>query len=128
MKYFILIALFVTSCAVADTKQTLVLDYGNFGPQAAAWELLGMEWWQWQSHGDSRPRKYDVKVVVYRDIALEAVQKKYPVSEPQQKDYRYVRYSEALKYLDQKIEENMDPTVTETLKATKTKIINEFRN
>ena len=52
------------------------MNYEDFGPQALSWEHIGKEWWQWQSHGDSNPNtKYDVKVVVYRDISLEEIKK-----------------------------------------------------
>jgi hypothetical protein len=48
-----------------------VVPYEAFGPQAIAYKLIGMEWWQWDNHGDSRPRKYPIKVVIYWGQSLE---------------------------------------------------------
>jgi len=45
-------------------KNICVLDYKNFGVQAMAHELLGFQWYQWNSHGDPDPNAtYDIKVV-----------------------------------------------------------------
>ncbi|EKE70635.1 hypothetical protein [Gallaecimonas xiamenensis] len=74
-------ALFIAACAVNRDQQMMVLSYQAFGPQVTATEVLGNEWWQWQAHGDSRPRDYDVKVVVYRGISLIDVKAAYPVIE-----------------------------------------------
>lgn len=89
-------------------------------------ELLGTDWWQWQEHGDSRPTTYDIKVVVYRHIGLEDVKKKYPISPQQRKDYRYVEYAEAVRYLDGHIEENAIASLTASLQETKAKIIQQL--
>ena len=87
-------------------KQYLVLDYEDFGPQAMAWETFGMQWWQWDNIGDSDPNfKYDIKVVVYRDIPLMKIQLLFPVNSEKRKDFRYIDYSEAIKYLDKNIKE-----------------------
>lgn len=126
MKTWLVIALLWASQALAETKQTMLLDYGDFGPQAAAYELLGMQWWQWQSHGDSRPRHYDINVAVYKDINLEKVKAMYPVDVSQEKDYRYVKYADAMRYLDEQISENVIPELTEQLWSVKAKIKNYF--
>ena len=87
---------------VTDTPQTtLVLTYEDFGPQVAAHELLGMQWWQWEAHGDSDPTtSCPIKVVVYRGIPLSDAQRRHPTSEADLRDYRYVEYSMALQYLE----------------------------
>jgi hypothetical protein len=72
-------ALLIAGCAHSEVKSMLVLDYDDFGPQAAAYELLGMQWWQWQAHGESRPNKCDIKVVVYEGVSLGSVKQQYPV-------------------------------------------------
>ena len=126
MKYLMLFALLVTTSAVAQTRHTLILDYNEFGPQVEAYELLGMQWWQWQTHGDSRPRKYDIKVVVYKGIDLETVKEKFPVNQLQEQDYRYVKYSDALQYLDKRIQEIDIPELTAKLKVTRLRIQDYF--
>ena len=126
MKYLMLFALLVATSAVAQTGHTLILDYNEFGPQVEAYELLGMQWWQWQPHGDSRPRKYDIKVVVYKGIDLETVKEKFPVNQLQEQDYRYVKYSDALQYLDERIQEIDIPELTAKLKVTRVRIQDYF--
>jgi hypothetical protein len=84
-----------------------------------------MQWWQWQSHGDSRPRKYDIKVVVYRDVPLDEVKQKYPVIKEELKDFRYVPYDEAIQYLDDMIQQNFMPDITIRLEQTK-RILTNF--
>jgi hypothetical protein len=125
MRGLLLSLAFVVLCCVAtDTgaSESVVLQYEDFGPPSAAFEILGQPWWQWQSHGDSRPRKYDIKVVVYRNVELKDVQKTYPVDAEREQDYRYVAYAAALDYLDQLIAEDGVESVTATLKATREKI------
>lgn len=116
------VALLVSGCSNAGNQNTLVLGYSDFGPQVIASEIIGMEWWQWQAHGESRPARYDIKVVVYNNIDLSEVKKAYPVNEKQNQDYRYLGKSAALKYLDEKIKENAIEQVTTTLVATRKRI------
>lgn len=79
---------------------TLVLAYDDFGPQAMAFELLGMEWWQWEGGGSWEPGdRFEVRVVVYRGVAPEAVRAEYPTIEGRA-DHRIVSYDEALAYLE----------------------------
>lgn len=107
-------------------ENALVFDYEDFGPQVVASEIVGVEWWQWQTHGDSKPIECDVKVVVYRGIALKAVQEKYPLDSEQNKDYRYLEYEDALAYLDRKIDENVIDAVTDRLKGTRQNILEKL--
>ena len=96
--------------------------------------LLGVEWFQWQSHGDSRPRKYDVNIVVYRDSSFEEVKSQYPISEKNEIDYRYVTYVDSITYFDENIsnvvimEQEGYPmgTLPDRLKATKAQIIDKL--
>ena len=120
--------LLLIGSAHAETKNMVVLDYDDFGPQAAAYELLGMDWWQWQSHGESRPQKYDIKVVVYKDVPIDSVKQKYPVVEKESKDYRYVSYDEAIQYLDEMIQENFMPDLTTKLEQTKQRLLKVLGN
>ena len=89
-----------------DQKKLLLLDYDAFGPQVMAWELIGYDWYQWESHGDSTGNEPEpeIIVVVYRDVALEVVMKRYPVITGE-KDYRYVEYSRAIAHLTRSLGE-----------------------
>jgi hypothetical protein len=81
-------------------SDTLVLRYQDFGPQGMSYELIGMEWYQWNSQGPDDPdARDDVRVVVYRSIALDEVKRKYPVVEEKQ-DYRYLEYRAAIDLLN----------------------------
>lgn len=124
-----LVAVCLTSCAALGNgrQKVLVLDYQDFGPQVLAREMLGMEWWQWQEHGDPDPAaRYDIKVAVYKDIPLAEVKNKYPVEPEQKKDVRYLEYQNALNFLDKKITENVMEDVTGTLKKTRKKIVDSL--
>jgi len=100
-----------------------VLEYKDFGPPVIATELLGVDWWQWQNHGGSSPETYAIKVVVYNNIERDQVEKRYPVVPSKNQDYRYIEYHEALKYLDERIAENVMEQVTDKLINTRNKII-----
>jgi hypothetical protein len=99
-----------------------VLSYQELGPQAAVYELIGMEWYQWNNHGGSDPREVDdVKVVVYRNVSLDKVKEMYPVVVGKQ-DYRYLDYETAIKYLSK----NEGEPYLEHLQATKRKVIEQL--
>lgn len=95
-----------------------------------AWETIGMDWWQWDNHGDSDPRsRCDIKVVVYRDVPLERVKLMFPVRKEKNQDFRYLEYSKALEYLDKGIKETRDEEVSilkslaERLRDTRKRIL-----
>lgn len=99
-----LVCLALASCAgtggAAGEGKALVLKYKDFGPQAAAYELLGYEWPQWEAQGSGNPADVaEIGVVVYRGLPLDVVQQRYPVIRGQQ-DYRYVSYDQAVDYCD----------------------------
>ena len=101
-----MLAVLLITCCKHTPSQYVLFNYEDFGPQAMAWETIGMQWWQWDNHGDSDPNStYDIKVVVYRDISLQKIKSIFPVVEAAKKDYRYIEYNEALKYLDRNISE-----------------------
>ena len=95
----------------------VVLPYSAFGPQVAAYELIGMEWWQWDSHGDKDDHEYPIKVVVYWDQTREETAKRHPVDQAKLQDYRYVEYSKAVEHLEATIkdfaEAKLDATAME---------------
>lgn len=102
------------------------MDYVDFGPQVIAHEIIGMEWWQWQDQGDPSPREYAIKVVVYKDASEAEVKQEFPVNPGKQIDYRYLEYLRALEYLDEKINEDVVESVTDTLKSTRETITEHF--
>ncbi len=110
------------SCANQKNINEIVLDYSDFGPQVIAYEIIGMEWWQWNDHGNSRPTEYDIRVVVYKNINAEEIKKRYPVIIEKKQDYRYLKYQDAIKYLNSKIEEDAMPSVTTLLRNTLKKL------
>jgi hypothetical protein len=117
---------FTVGCATADAK-VAVMRYDDFGPQAAVYEWLGNEWWQWQSEGDPDPNKqYDIRVVIYKNCSLQDVQRKYPVVPAQHKDYRYISYDEAARHLDELIADDALPDLTAQLKVTRNELQRRF--
>jgi hypothetical protein len=117
----LLLSLF--ACATQGAGKTLLLQYEDFGPPSAARELIGMDWWQWQDHGDSRPRRYDIKVVVYRDMGQPQVRRLFPTDPSRELDYRYVNYADAMDYLERMIAENVIESLTSQLQSTRTRIL-----
>jgi len=81
-----------------------IFRYEDFGPQVAVYELIGFEWWQWESHGDADPTvKPDIKVVVYWDEALDSIKTQFPVDAARKQDYRYVEYEKVKEHLERLI-------------------------
>jgi hypothetical protein len=116
-------------------KPYAVFDYEDFGPQAMAWESLGMQWWQWNSFGDNDPaHRDDVKVVVYAGVPLAEAKEVYPVDEARKQDYRYIAYDDAMKYLDRNIRELENQKaqwaveVRDRLIITRERVIQEVRH
>jgi hypothetical protein len=108
-------------------RNTIILEYQDFGPQAVAYETIGMEWWQWDSHGASDPYyQYDIKVVVYRNVPLSNVQNVYPVIRESEQDYRYLPYTKAIAYLDNQIQEDLFPELTARLTKTRSLIVEKL--
>lgn len=131
-RYFLLVVLAASvllGCAIRPlAKNTMVLAYSDFGPGVLASNLLGQEWWQWQSEGGDNPAtRYSVKVVVYWDVSLDKVKQAYPVVPKKKQDYRYVERDNALTFLDSAIQDAKDfqfggSSMMTTLQATQRKI------
>ena len=101
-----------------------IFNYSDFGPQIIAHEVIGMEWWQWDNFGNPSPGyEYEIKVVVFKDIALKKIMEMYPVNKSKQQDFRYLKYETAIGYLNEKINENILPEVTEILRKTRLELI-----
>jgi hypothetical protein len=116
---FFFLILCLLACTMITKSNSAVFDYAEFGPQVVSYELLGKEWYQWDPHGSSDPnQRYDIKVVVYRNIPLEQIEQQYPVIKGE-KDYRYLEYSQALQHLDTIAKE---PILAEDAATTKAKI------
>lgn len=121
IKLFLLTSLLIlsTGCSNKLNCHYVLFDYSDFGPQAMSNEIIGYEWWQWDSHGHPSPdTEYDVKVVVYRDIALETVQRKFPISKKEKKDFRYLEFRTAVDYLNKNSSELGNSEITKQLKCT----------
>jgi hypothetical protein len=88
-----------------------------------SYEVLGFEWWQWQPHGDSRPREYDIRVVVYCNASADEVSRQYPVDKKAELDFRYITYDRALSFLDENIQQDVDPALTDELRATRKELV-----
>jgi len=89
-----------------STAEALVLAYDDFGPQVMAHTLVGMEWWQWEAHGDSNPATtYPVRVVVHRGLGKAELAARYPVDPVKKLDHRYVTVERALGWLGENIAE-----------------------
>lgn len=114
----------LNGCTASSERYRLdyvVFEYEDFGPQAMAYELIGMQVWQWQDFESDPDEEFDIRVVVFegdRDL----FQKKFKTIPAQQLDYRLVRYPDAVQYLNHQIEENIMPAVTERLRRTKTRL------
>jgi hypothetical protein len=116
----LLAVLLFIGCTTASKSNSAVFNYADFGPQVASYEVIGFEWYQWDHHGSSNPHeRYNIKIVVYRDISLKQIQQKYPVVVGKQ-DYRYLEYSMAIKHLETLEKE---PILAEHAAATKAKIL-----
>jgi oligoribonuclease (3'-5' exoribonuclease) len=103
---FLVICMVGFSCShQGGGQQHVIMNYRDFGPPALASELIGNDYWQWDSHGDSRPRDYLISVVVYRNVDVQKVKKIYPVIKEKEQDYRYVEYQIAMEFLDSSIAE-----------------------
>ena len=103
---FLFFCIVFFSCSHHVSQQPyVILTYKDFGPPALAGDLIGSDYWQWDSHGDSRPRDYPIRVVVYRNIDLQKVKERYPVSKEKEQDYRYVEYRTAMAFLNSSIEQ-----------------------
>ena len=133
LSLIILTIVLVLSCSDGD-KQILILSYDDFGPQAIAWKTFGMQWWQWDNHGDSDPNTtYDIKIAIYRDIPLHEVKERFPVVLETKNDYRYIEYSAALNYLDKNILDHQDidaywaKDIVKRFSKVRSKIITELK-
>lgn len=101
-----IIVLFLAGMLCPLNGGELVLPYSAFGPQAMSHELIGMEWWQWDSQGDDDPRSSPpIKVVVYWDQSLDKTKLQYPVDREKERDFRYVEYSAAVSYFGKVLKE-----------------------
>lgn len=125
----LLIIICTVGCADTPKANSTVFNYSDFGPQVMSYEMIGYEWYQWDSQGPDGPNQSDdVKVVVYRNVPLEQIKEKYPVIEEKQ-DYRYLEYSLALEHLNKYEEDSFwdeYPEAKEIVRKTKERILKEL--
>ena len=111
----------------AVLAEALVLHYADFGPQVVAHRLLGPEWWQWETHGDSDPKtQYLIRIVVYDEESESNVRTQYPLIPSENKDYRWIPLNQAIQYLDEEISKDTLERTTASLKKTRMQLINYF--
>jgi len=95
-----------------------IFDYDDFGPQIMCHQLIGFQWFQWNSHGSSHPGIVDhIKVVVYEGLPPAEVQRRYPVEPKHRRDYRHLRASAARAYFRERIAELSSPRNRDPLLA-----------
>ncbi len=99
MKLIAIATCFLTLGVSTSRAGEIVLPYSAFGPQVAAWELIGMQCWQWEPHGDGTGIVPPIKVVVFWDQSLEETAKRHPVNQEKLRDFRYVEYSKAIEHM-----------------------------
>ena len=120
----LMLCIALSSCSTGTINSKYhysLFEYEDFGPQAMAYELIGMQVWQWQDFVSDPDEEFDIRVVVFegdRDL----FQKKFKTIPAQQLDYRLVSYPDAVQYLNHQIEENIMPVVTERLERTKARL------
>ena len=111
---------------IAKSK-TLSLNYLAFGPQNTAFEVIGNQWWQWQEGpGDTPPSDFDIKVVVYRNVSVEELTERFPLIEAKRMDSRYLKFDDAIAYLDKQIAADTQPDITARLVASRLKLLGHF--
>ncbi|KLV01738.1 hypothetical protein C9I90_04435 [Photobacterium aphoticum] len=112
MGALMLLSLSATAVVASEKPCIAVFNYHDFGPQVMSSDLLGMEWFQWEQHGDPRPKDYPVKVVVYAGYSLAEIEGRYPVIPEKEQDHRYVHLADAKTFVDTSLDtlHRMDPT------------------
>ncbi|WP_271784857.1 hypothetical protein [Aquimarina algiphila] len=134
----VIIVLFINLCCrgqsknqyenFTSTSKTMILNYDDFGPQILAYDFLGFEWWQWDNHRDSDPKtKYDIRVIIYKDVSLEIVKNKYPINRNSKVDFRYASYNGCIEYLDKRIKEFDNDFDVERYSDLRKKIVSHFK-
>lgn len=120
-------------CQRKDPNEVRILEYGDFGPSAAAFKVIGLPFYQWDTHGAEENVKCNIKVVVYKG-PLDVVKAKYPTVKGEV-DYRYVERGDAITFLKDAIADcerfaKEEPSggggdIANTLKATLRRIEEE---
>jgi hypothetical protein len=89
----------------SHSPNSFLMRYSDFGPPSSSYQLLGSEWYQWNSQGPDDPKgRDDVRIVIYRNVDLPTVKRTYPVLKGKS-DYRYIEYREAVEFLEKRIDE-----------------------
>lgn len=104
MKPILTACLFALGSCIAHSGE-VILPYSAFGPQVAAYELIGKAWWQWDSQGDDTDRDDQIKVVVFWDQTRTETAAKHPVDQAKLQDFRYIEYSKAVEHMEKLIKD-----------------------
>ena len=116
------LVLVFSGCAFFNKPQNhiVILEYADFGPQAMAYPLLGKDKTLAASTLDDKP----IFVVVYSNIPLKQVKKKYPSKPNNFVEYRYLERDVALDYLKDNINKRFWGSLTQKLSRTRSTIVN----
>lgn len=71
----------------SESPEVFIADYGDFGVSHYSSKLLGRRAWQWDDTDNHKPGGFNIKVVVYRGVSQELVQRSFPVIPEQKQDY-----------------------------------------
>jgi len=107
----------------------IVLDYDDFGPQAMAHELLGLDCYSFGDCCCSEPDdEFDVRVVVHDGASEAAARARYPTG-PDRGDYRIIDVAAARRFVDAQLAdlatwppEDRLPALEATLRATRERL------
>ena len=102
----------VASCATVYEPEILIFDYEDFGPQSQVQDLLGSFWRPWSEDDLTEEDTRNIQIVVYAGMPLGDVKKRYTTDPSKGHVYRYVKYRNAVRYLDKKIEEDVAHNIT----------------
>lgn len=117
------LSLSLAGCASAPGARYLELTYVDFGPQAMAYPLLGQNQLSYRPSAPMGLGLGEVRVIIYRAPAtVETAVERFAPDPFNQRDYRYVGAQEALRYLEQRIEQNLLHKVTARLSSTRQRI------
>ncbi len=116
----------LSGCSSQLQKNTLVLEYADFGPQTMAYKALGPKNLQWQPQEPLLLGQGKVYVVVYKNISIDDVQHHFRPDHTNHLDYRYIQYGDALNYLDARIAQNLLRKITTRLQKTRKAIVSRL--
>lgn len=117
-----MLVVLLSHCASRLEKNSIVLEYADFGPQAMAYPVIGPKRMPWAPDTPVLIGEGKIYVVVFQNLELEQIEDKYNPDPEANIDYRFLRYQDAMRYLDAQIANNILAKVTRQLEQTRTNI------